>query len=72
MHGATLPTGPKAFVDDGNSFWGLKQLPTITHGPLAGGAHTVNEWVDLADLERVAVFYALVALCYCPTDGSAT
>lgn len=65
MVGAPLPIGPKAFVDDGNSFWGLKQLPAITHGPLAGGAHTVHEWVDLADLERVALLYALVAVNYC-------
>jgi acetylornithine deacetylase/succinyl-diaminopimelate desuccinylase-like protein len=63
--GAPLPTGPKPFVDDGNSFWGLGKIPAITHGPRAGGQHTVNEWVSIADLERVALQYALTAFTYC-------
>jgi len=63
--GAPLPTGPKPFVDDGNSFWGLGKIPAITHGPRAGGQHTVNEWVSIADLERVALQYALTAVTYC-------
>ena len=52
--GAPLEIGPKPFVDDGNSFWSLARVPAITHGPKAGGQHTVNEWVEIDDLERVA------------------
>ena len=45
ISGRPLPTGPKPFVDDGNSFWALGGVPAITHGPRAGGQHTVAEWV---------------------------
>ncbi len=54
IKGAPLPLGPKPFVDDGNSFYGLKRIPAITHGPRAGGQHTVNEWVMIDDLVRGA------------------
>ena len=40
-----MPLGPKAFVDDGNTFWRLADVPTITHGPKAGGQHTVSEGI---------------------------
>jgi acetylornithine deacetylase/succinyl-diaminopimelate desuccinylase-like protein len=63
--GRPLQTGPKPFVDDGNCFWGRARIPAITHGPMAGGQHTVHEWVSLDDLERVATVYALTALAYC-------
>jgi acetylornithine deacetylase/succinyl-diaminopimelate desuccinylase-like protein len=66
VSGAPLPTGPKPFVDDGNSFWGLGGAPAITHGPRAGGQHTVHEWVEIDDLVRVAHLYALTAAAYCP------
>ncbi len=66
ISGRDLPVGPKPFVDDGNSFWAIGQIPAITHGPRAGGQHTVNEWVDIADLERVALLYASIAVGYCP------
>jgi acetylornithine deacetylase/succinyl-diaminopimelate desuccinylase-like protein len=62
--GAPLPTGPKLFVDDGNSFSSNARIPAITHGPRAGGQHTVEEWVDIDDLVRVAVLYALTAVTY--------
>jgi acetylornithine deacetylase/succinyl-diaminopimelate desuccinylase-like protein len=65
ISGAPLAIGPKPFVDDGNSFCSLVRVPAITHGPRAGGQHTVNEWVDIDDLERVARLYALVAWHYC-------
>jgi acetylornithine deacetylase/succinyl-diaminopimelate desuccinylase-like protein len=65
ISGAPLPLGPKPFVDDGNSFYGLKRLPAITHGPRAGGQHTVNEWVSIDDLVRVAELYALTAVLFC-------
>ncbi|MBI4606223.1 MAG: M20/M25/M40 family metallo-hydrolase [Planctomycetes bacterium] len=54
--------GPKPFVDDGNSFWSLARVPAITHGPRAGGQHTLEEWVSIDDLVRVARAYALAAL----------
>ncbi|MCI0456846.1 MAG: M20/M25/M40 family metallo-hydrolase, partial [Gemmataceae bacterium] len=64
--GRTLPVGAKPFCDDGNSFWSLAGVPAVTHGPSAGGAHTLDEWVSIDDLERVALLYALTAACYCP------
>lgn len=65
IRGEPLPLGPKPFVDDGNSFYGLGPIPAITHGPRSGGQHTVNEWVEIDDLERVAWLYALTAVAYC-------
>jgi acetylornithine deacetylase/succinyl-diaminopimelate desuccinylase-like protein len=64
ISGAPLAVGPKMFVDDGNSFSSLAKVPAITHGPRAGGQHTVNEWVDINDLVRVANLYALTAIKY--------
>jgi len=64
--GQPLPPGPKPFVDDGNSFWALAGVPAITHGPRAGGQHTVAEWASIDDLVRVALLYALTATLYCP------
>ncbi len=63
--GGSLATGPKPFVDDGNSFWANAGVAAITHGPIAGGQHTLNEWVDVDDLVRVAHLYALTATAYC-------
>jgi acetylornithine deacetylase/succinyl-diaminopimelate desuccinylase-like protein len=63
--GSQLPVGPKPFMDDGNSFWGLAKKPAITHGPRAGGQRTVNEWVSIDDLVRLAQVYALTAVAYC-------
>lgn len=68
--GADLPLGPKAFVDDGNSFYGLGPIPALTHGPRSGGQHTVSEWVDVADMQRVALTYALTAAAYCCGRGA--
>jgi acetylornithine deacetylase/succinyl-diaminopimelate desuccinylase-like protein len=64
IRGEPLPTGPKPFVDDGNSFSSLAGIPAITHGPRAGGQHTVDEWVDIDDLVRVAETYALTAVAF--------
>ena len=55
----------KPFCDDANSFWSLAKIPAITHGPSAGGAHTLEEWVSIDDLVRVAQVYVLTALGYC-------
>jgi acetylornithine deacetylase/succinyl-diaminopimelate desuccinylase-like protein len=66
--GRRLPVGAKPFCDDGNSFWALAGVPAVTHGPNAGGAHTLEEWVSIDDLERVAWLYALTAACYCPSS----
>jgi acetylornithine deacetylase/succinyl-diaminopimelate desuccinylase-like protein len=63
--GQPLPTGAKPFCDDGNTFWSLAGVAAITHGPRAGGAHTLNEWVSIDDLVRVAHVYALTAALYC-------
>jgi acetylornithine deacetylase/succinyl-diaminopimelate desuccinylase-like protein len=63
--GERLAAGPKPFVDDGSSFWALARVPAITHGPRAGGQHTVSEWVSIDDLVRVAHLYALTAVTYC-------
>jgi acetylornithine deacetylase/succinyl-diaminopimelate desuccinylase-like protein len=65
ISGAPLPTGPKPFVDDGNSFTALGGIPAITHGPRAGGQHTVSEWVEIDDLVRVAWLYAATAIEFC-------
>jgi len=64
MQGKPLPTGAKMFVDDGNAFWGLAGVPAITHGPRSGGQHTVNEWIDIDDMVRVATLYATTAISY--------
>ncbi|WP_169977360.1 M20 family metallopeptidase [Tautonia rosea] len=66
IDGEPLPTGPKAFVDDGNSVSALAGVPSITHGPFAGGQHTVEEWASIEDLMRVATLYALTAALFCP------
>jgi acetylornithine deacetylase/succinyl-diaminopimelate desuccinylase-like protein len=65
LRGQPLALGPKPFIDDGNSFYGLKGIPAITHGPRAGGQHTLKEWVEIDDLVRVAHLYALTAVLYC-------
>jgi acetylornithine deacetylase/succinyl-diaminopimelate desuccinylase-like protein len=65
ISGKPLTTGAKPFVDDGNSFHALAGVPAITHGPRAGGQHTVSEWVEIDDLVRVAWLYALTAVEYC-------
>jgi acetylornithine deacetylase/succinyl-diaminopimelate desuccinylase-like protein len=66
--GRSLPLGAKPFVDDGNSFSARAGVPAITHGPRAGGQHTVEEWASIDDLVRVAHLYALTATLYCPQD----
>jgi acetylornithine deacetylase/succinyl-diaminopimelate desuccinylase-like protein len=69
LSGNPLPIGAKPFCDDGNSFWALANIPAITHGPRAGGAHTLNEWVSISDLVRVANLYALTALEFTSVAG---
>jgi len=68
--GQDLRIGAKPFCDDGNSFWALRKVPAITHGPQAGGAHTLNEWVSIDDLVRVANVYALTAVAYCNPNAA--
>ncbi len=63
--GQPLPEGCKPFVDDGNTFAAIAGIPAITHGPNARGAHTTQEEVPLAELERVALVYALTAAGFC-------
>ncbi|MCH8830731.1 MAG: M20/M25/M40 family metallo-hydrolase [Planctomycetes bacterium] len=63
--GEPLPLGVKPFVDDGNTFAAKAGIPAITHGPNAKGAHTLHEEVPIAELERVALVYALTAITFC-------
>jgi acetylornithine deacetylase/succinyl-diaminopimelate desuccinylase-like protein len=63
--GKAIAFGAKPFCDDCNTFWELAKIPGITHGPAAGGAHTLDEWVSIDDLVRVAHLYALTAVSYC-------
>lgn len=67
--GRTIPFGAKPFCDDCNTFWALANIPGITHGPNAAGAHTLDEWVSIDDLVRVAHLYALTAVGYCGLAG---
>ncbi len=64
ISGHPLAIGPKPFVDDGNTFYALAGIPAITHGPRAGGQHTVDEWVDIDDLVRVAQLYATTSIAF--------
>ncbi|MSS70966.1 MAG: M20/M25/M40 family metallo-hydrolase [Candidatus Latescibacteria bacterium] len=70
--GRTLPPGGKPFVDDGNTFASRAGIPALTHGPDAKGAHTLQEWVPVDELIRLAQVYALTAVGYCasPKEGS--
>jgi len=61
-----LEVGNKPFVDDGNSFYSMKGIAALTHGPAATGAHTSDEKVPIDELVRVAHTYALTAIDYCP------
>jgi len=63
--GRTVPLGAKPFCDDCNTFWAVANVPGITHGPNAGGAHTLSEWVSIDDMVRIAHLYALTAVSYC-------
>lgn len=72
VSGRELPLGVKPFVDDGNSVWSLARAPAITHGPRAGGQHTVDEWADIGSLVRLAEIYALTAIRFCARGRGAT
>jgi acetylornithine deacetylase/succinyl-diaminopimelate desuccinylase-like protein len=69
--GKRLPTGSKPFVDDGNVFASLADIPAITHGANSGGAHTTTEWASITDLVRVARLYARTALAFCAAERAA-
>ena len=40
-------------------------IPTVVFGPGGAGAHAVEEWVDVADLERCVEIYLAVAAELC-------
>jgi acetylornithine deacetylase len=40
-------------------------VETVIIGPIGGGAHTIDEWVDLQSLERLAAILAEAATAYC-------
>ena len=67
--GQPLPEGFKPFVDDGNTFAAIGGIPAITHGPDAKGAHTTQEEVPVAELERVALVYAITAVEFCSGEA---
>jgi acetylornithine deacetylase/succinyl-diaminopimelate desuccinylase-like protein len=64
-----LPRGAKRFVDDGSSFWARAGMAAITHGPQGGGAHTLEEWISIPELVRVAKLYAAIAVEYCTPNA---
>jgi acetylornithine deacetylase/succinyl-diaminopimelate desuccinylase-like protein len=66
--GRPIPWGAKPFVDDGNSFCRLAGVAAITHGPRAGGQHTIHEWVSIDDMVRVAAVYAVTAIEFCSAN----
>ena len=55
----------------GVAFWADSALlagagiPTVVFGPVVGGIHGVDEWVDLASLERCRTAYLAVARELC-------
>ncbi len=63
--GTRLPLGGKPLMDDGNTILNVSDAVPITHGPNGLGAHTVAEEVAVAELVRVALVYALAAVCFC-------
>ena len=65
LSGRPLAIGAKPFVDDGNCFCAVANVPAITHGPKAGGQHTIDEWASIDDLMRIALLYAATAATYC-------
>jgi acetylornithine deacetylase/succinyl-diaminopimelate desuccinylase-like protein len=40
-------------------------VPCVTFGPIGGGEHTEEEWVDLDSLHRCAEIYEQVARSFC-------
>ena len=40
-------------------------VETVILGPVGGGAHTADEWVDLASLADLAAILADAATAYC-------
>jgi acetylornithine deacetylase len=40
-------------------------VETVIIGPIGGGAHTSEEWVDLQSLERLAAILADASSAYC-------
>lgn len=43
--------------------------PCVTYGPLAGGLHGADEWVDLASLEQAATVIVLAAATWLQADA---
>jgi acetylornithine deacetylase len=61
----------------GMSFWmdaallGAAGIPTVVIGPAGAGAHAVEEWVDLASVERTAEILARAAMAFCGNAADA-
>ena len=68
--GLAAAHGPQAVRRRRQQLLGAGGIPAITHGPRAGGQHTVSEWVEIDDLVRVAMLYAATALvCILPIQS---
>ena len=67
MSGKKMPCSAKPFCDDGNSFLVASQSPDNHPWPRMRrrALHTLEEWVSIDDLVRVAQVYVLTALNYC-------
>lgn len=52
------------FWTDAATLW-AKGIPTVLFGPSGGGAHAVEEWVDLASVQTCAEIYLATAVDFC-------
>ncbi|MBI2033423.1 MAG: M20/M25/M40 family metallo-hydrolase [Candidatus Levybacteria bacterium] len=53
-----------ASVADENIFANRLQIPVISIGPMGGGGHTDNEWVDLHSLKTIESLYKEIVAMY--------
>lgn len=52
------------FWTDAATLW-AKGIPTVLFGPVGGGAHAVEEWVDLPSVKACSEIYMATALEFC-------
>lgn len=71
MRGAAEGLLGRPLAPGGVSYWADSAtlssagIPTVLFGPLGAGAHAVEEWVDLASVERCAEVYLETARRFC-------
>jgi acetylornithine deacetylase len=61
---APLQISGVPFWTDAATLW-AKGIPTVLFGPAGGGAHAVEEWVDLASVQTCAEIYLATAIDFC-------